>query len=471
METAYLAGLSVLIVDDEVLLRKAMAAGLERLGADVVVVGNLAAARQMTRELSLDLVLLDVHLPDGLGTELLKEKAFQDGTSVIVMTAHGAVAGAVEAMRLGASDYLVKPVDAGELPLVVHRVIRARQSARAREHQRADDLQSGQAFFFGSALAALQQQLEKILAADRRVAGPLAPVLIEGETGTGKTTIARWLHHQGPRAEQPLVEVNCSALPETLAESELFGHERGAFTDARSAKMGLFEAASGGTLFLDELPSLSPALQVKVLMAIEDQRIRRVGGNKPIAVDARVVAATNCDLAREVAEGRFRQDLYHRLDLFRVRIPPLRERGEEIVAMAEMLLRHLCRRHRMPPKRISDKGRHRLRAHRWPGNVRELLHELERAVVFSEREEIDFDQLPDVAGTGEHDPADWFNDKYVYPEQGFDLEAAICRLVHHALKQTGQNVSAAARLLGVTRDYLRYRLAEDKGADERGHPG
>lgn len=169
METAYLAGLSVLIVDDEVLLRKAMAAGLERLGADVVVVGNLAAARQMTRELSLDLVLLDVHLPDGLGTELLKEKAFQDGTSVIVMTAHGAVAGAVEAMRLGASDYLVKPVDAGELPLVVHRVIRARQSARAREHQRADDLQSGQAFFFGSALAALQQQLEKILAADRRV--------------------------------------------------------------------------------------------------------------------------------------------------------------------------------------------------------------------------------------------------------------------------------------------------------------
>jgi transcriptional regulator with GAF, ATPase, and Fis domain len=291
----------------------------------------------------------------------------------------------------------------------------------------------------------------------------LPPVLIEGETGTGKTSIARWLHQQGPRAGQPLVEVNCPALPDTLAESELFGHERGAFTDARTARMGLFEAADGGTLFLDELPSLSPGLQAKVLKAIEDHRIRRLGGTRELAVDVRVIAATNRDLKQLVSEGRFREDLFHRLDLYRVRIPPLRERGEDLLALAELLRDRLCDRHRLPRKAFSAAGRRRLAACPWPGNVRELAHELERAIVFEDSAELHFDPLAAHAPGGDAPSHEgWFNPSFRFPEQGFDLEKALRHLIDHALRQTGNNVSAAARLLGVTRDYLRYRLADQK---------
>src|SRR5207253_1463242 len=233
---------------------------------------------------------------------------------------------------------LVKPFDPAELPLVIGRARRAKQDERIDEFEKSDSKRSADTFFFGTALAPMKAQLEKILAADCRMETGLPPVLIHGETGTGKTTIARWLHNSGPRAKQPLIEINCSALPETLAESELFGHERGAFTDARASRMGLFEAANGGTLFLDELPSLSLPLQAKVLTVIEDQKIRRIGGNREIQVDVRIIAATNCDLKGAVSDGQFREDLYHRLDLYRVYLPPLRERGEDILTLAEELM-------------------------------------------------------------------------------------------------------------------------------------
>ncbi len=462
MPTKPLTGLDILIVEDESLLRKQIAAHLETLGAEVTGVGTLQAARQALSESSVDFALLDVNLPDGRGTALLAEKAFSPSTGVIVMTADGGVAGAVEAMRLGALDYLVKPFDVDELPLVLARVRRSRQAARLDEHRR--DTAAGGTLFFGPSLAAVKQQLEKILAADRRVQEYLPPVLIEGETGTGKTSLARWLHHQGPRAGQPLVEVNCPALPETLAESELFGHERGAFTDARAARMGLFEAANGGTLFLDELPSLSPALQAKVLKVIEDHRIRRLGGTRELPVDVRVIAATNKDLKALVAAGQFREDLYHRLDLYRIQIPPLRTRGGDFLTLAEQLLEGLCRRHRLPVKPISAAGRRRLGDYPWPGNVRELAHELERAIVFEESEELNFSQLRGAGPAHATATAEdaWFNPDYRFPEQGFDLEQAIRRLIDHALQQTDNNVSAAARVLGVTRDYLRYRLSGQK---------
>jgi len=462
MALSALNGLSILIIEDEVLLRKQLVAYLERQGMDVTGAGTLANARQMLASLSFDFALLDVNLPDGLGTDLLKDKAFPPNTGVIVMTAHGGVGGAVEAMRLGALDYLVKPFDPAELPLVISRAHKSRQNARLVEHRRADD--TGETFFFGSALAEIEAQLQKILAADARMITNLPPVLIEGETGTGKTAIARWIHNHGPRAGQPLIEVNCSALPDTLAESELFGHERGAFTDARSARMGLFEAAHGGTLFLDELPSLSPAIQAKVLAVIEDHQVRRLGGNKSITVDVRVIAATNHDLKKAVAEGRFREDLLHRLDLFRIRLPPLRERGEDILRLAELLADRLCRRHRLPRRIISEEGRRRLMAYSWPGNVRELAHELERAIVFEESQELTFSNLTlsgeaAISQKGQS-TQDWFNENFVFPPSGFNLDEAINRLIRHALKQTNGNVSAAARILGVTRDYLRYHLNE-----------
>src|SRR6266480_3662438 len=305
MPDVTLAGLSILVVEDERLLCKQIAAHLEKLDADVTGANTVQAAKRFLANLDFDLVLLDVNLPDGRGTDLLKEHVFPANTGVIVMTAEGAISGAVEAMRLGALDYLVKPFDPAEVPLVIGRARRARQSARLDEHRRSDSAEHE--FFFGKSLAPLKNQLEKILGSDKRMQDRLPPVLIQGETGTGKTTIARWLHHQGPRAKQPLVEVNCPALPENLAESELFGHERGAFTDARTTRMGLFEAAHGGTLFLDELPNLSLPLQAKVLTVIEDRKNRRLGGTREIPVDPRIVAASNRDLKELVAEGKFRE--------------------------------------------------------------------------------------------------------------------------------------------------------------------
>jgi DNA-binding NtrC family response regulator len=456
-----LSGLSILVLEDEPMLRKQIAAHLERLGADVSQAATLGAAEKLATDLNFDFAFLDINLPDGLGTDLLKKKILSASTGVILMTALADVAGAVAGMKLGALDYLAKPVNPAELAVIVGRARRTRQSARLNEQKREETRRAGEIFFFGSALAALEKQLNKILEVDERLQEALPPVLIQGETGTGKTTLARMLHQRGPRTAEPLVEVNCSALPEALAESELFGHERGAFTDAKAARMGLFEAANGGTLFLDEMASLPMALQAKVLTAIDDRKIRRVGGNKPISIDVRVVAAANRPLTELIAEGRFRQDLYHRLDLFRINIPALRDRGADIARLAESMAGRICARHRVPAKVISPPGVRRLMSYRWPGNVRELEHELERAIVFEEGAALEFAHLQGegqaVAVTTEKE-GDWFDASFNFPAEGFSLEAAINRLIEHALAQSRDNVSAAARLLGVSRDYIRYRL-------------
>ena len=458
-----LAGLSVLVVDDEALLRRRLTAHMAALGAEVTGAEDLADARKQIAAREFDFVLLDINLPDGLGLDLLREGALSPTTGVVVMTAQGGVESAVEAMRLGALDYLGKPFDFALLPLVMRRARQVRQSSRVAEHVRETE---GEApFFFGSSLAPLRDHLDKILAADIRLQSRLPPVIITGETGTGKSSIARWLHRNGPRASRPFVDVNCSVLSETLAESELFGHERGAFTDARAARQGLFEAAHGGTLFLDELPSLSPSIQAKVLMAIEDRKIRRVGGTRQIEVDVRIVAATSRDLRGAVESGEFREDLLHRLDLLRANLPPLRERGDDVIKLAERLLAQLCRQHRLPPRQITEAGKSRLVAHRWPGNVRELAHELERGLVFEDSAALDFAHLP--GGAARSNPAlaapdDWLNSCYKFPDEGFAIEDAINRLVQLALNQAGGNVSCAARMLGVTRDFIRYRLHGDR---------
>ena len=458
MAKSPVAGLSILLLEDEIVLRKRLTAFLEREGAEITAAGTVAAARQALGSLSFDAAILDVNLPDGRGTDLLRDKLFPATTNVIVMTAEGGVTGAVEALRAGAADYIVKPFDPEELP------VRLSQARKSRQARRADEFHRGQEneLVFGESLAGVREQLAKITAADRRlVGGHLPPVLIEGETGTGKTAIARWIHRNGPRAEEPLVELNCSALPDALAEAELFGHERGAFTDAKAARIGLMEAADGGTLFLDELPSLAPGLQAKLLTAIEDHVVRRVGASRATPVDARIIAATNADLGALVAAGKFRDDLLHRLDLFRVRLPPLRERGNDIVVLAEELLARVSRRYGHKPPPIPPEGRARLLAYRWPGNVRELAHEIERAVVFGGERGLAFAHL---GGDGVQNPgANWLRPNFVFPENGFSLEEAIDELVTRAVRQANGNVSAAARLLGVSRDVVRYRL---KGKDD-----
>jgi DNA-binding NtrC family response regulator len=455
MAKSPVAGLSVLLLEDEVLLRKRLAGFLEKEGAEVTAVNTVATARQALESMSFEAAVIDVNLPDGRGTDLLRDKLFPPTTNVIVMTAEGGVAGAIEALRAGAADYLVKPFDPDELP------VRLAQARRNRQTKRADEFRRGQEneLVFGESLAGVREQLAKIVAADRRLSGFLPPVLIEGETGTGKTAIARWIHRNGPRADEPLVELNCSALPDALAEAELFGHERGAFTDAKAARIGLMEAADGGTLFLDELPSLALGLQAKLLTAIEDHMLRRVGASRPIPVDARVIAATNADLVVLAAAGKFREDLLHRLDLFRVRLPPLRERGNDIIVLAEELLARVSRRYGQKTPTLPSEGRARLLAHRWPGNVRELAHEIERAVVFGGERGLTFAHLgASSTGGGAAANTGWLRSDFVFPESGFSMESAIDELVAMAVKQADGNVSAAARLLGVSRDVVRYRL-------------
>ncbi len=474
MTSEVLTGLSVLVLEDEPLWRRHLVASLERWGAEVTATDSVSGARKALGSANFDFALMDVNLPDGLGPDLLRDKSVPAHTGVVIMTAEGGISGAVEAIRLGALDYLTKPFEPEALALTLRRARSTQAGRRVAEQQRAES----PSYFFGNALAGLKIQIERIIAADRRMETHLAPVLIEGETGTGKTSLARRIHREGPRVEGPWVEINCSAIPEHLAESELFGHEKGAFTDARTTRIGLFEAAHGGTLFLDELGSLSLSIQAKLLTVLEDHRIRRVGGSKNIAVDVRVIAATNQGLRQLVAQGSFRSDLLHRLDLFRLSIPPLRDRGVDLLPLATSLMEGIAARHRLPVRAISETGRRRLLGYGWPGNVRELAHELERALVFEDGEALNFDSLLGAGGGSSENPTtatapglggahagvdSWWNPGFQFPEQGFDLEEAILHIIRAALEQSGGNVSAAARQLGVSRDYLRYRLGPKAG--------
>lgn len=462
------AGSEVLLLEDDAGLRKRLAAHLRALGAEVTEAGRLEEARWALRELRFDFALVDLHLPDGEALALLREGAFSENTGVVVMTAFGGVKQAVEAMRLGAGDYLAKPFEPEELAVAFLRCRSVRTAARREELHAAETGSEADRLFFGESLGAVRTQLDTILAAQRRLARGLPPVLIEGETGTGKSALARWLHHFGPRAAAPFITVNGAALPETLVESELFGNERGAFTDAKRARLGLFEAADGGTLFLDEIGTLAPATQAKVLTAVEDGRIRRLGGTREITVDVCVLAASNRPLAELVAQGAFREDLFHRLNLLRIVLPPLRERGgAEIAALARHLLARIAARHRLKHLEIAPAGEARLRAQPWRGNIRELAHEIERAVIFhGGGTELDFAHLGgDAASATAAAAGGWLNPDWRLPEEGFRLEAAIDELVARALRETGNNVSAAARRLGVTREFLRYRLG---GGDKAG---
>jgi DNA-binding NtrC family response regulator len=462
-----LNGRQILVMEDESLLRKSLCAYLESIGAVAYPASSLEEAKAIRSSCELDYALLDINLPDGNGLDLLIEPGFPRTTKVVMMTAEGGIRTAIEAMKRGASDYLSKPFDPEELPMVFSRIAREAARNRISEFEQEKRSEPAQTRFSGQRMTVVDQQVKKILEADQRLQANLPPILIEGETGTGKSTLARWIHENGPRANAPLIEINCSTLPEALAESELFGHERGAFTDARKERIGLFEAADGGTLFLDEIASLPLPLQAKVLNAIEDGRIRRVGGNVSRTVDVRLIAASLHPLAGLVQEGGFREDLYHRLNLLHVSIPPLREFPEDIASLAGQLLEGIKRRYRLPEIAISPEGESRLVAYDWPGNVRELMHELERNVIFSEAGRLDFAQLggagsPDPAG--EPGPPSLLNPAWRLPAEGFAFEDALQRLtldvIESAMEEANGNVSAAARRLGVSRDFIRYRLGQ-----------
>jgi DNA-binding NtrC family response regulator len=452
-------GCEILLLEDDLPLRKRLSAYLRNRGAEVTEAGRIEEARRLLRDVRFEFALVDLHLPDGSVLDLLRENAFSENTSVVVMTAFGGIKEAVEAIRLGAGDYLSKPFEPDELPLAFKRGSTLRRIARREEHHSATAGHEADQLFFGHSLATVRAQLDTIIATDRRLERQLPAVLIEGETGTGKSVLARWLHGAGPRANQAFITINCAALPETLAESELFGHERGAFTDAKRARLGLFEAADGGTLFLDEIGILAPATQAKVLTALDGGTIRRIGGTREIHVDVRLITASNRALGDLVKQGAFREDLYHRLDLLRIALPPLCERGTDLVPLARHLLAKISARHRIKGLSITPEGEARLLAQVWKGNVRELAHEIERAVIFGDGRPLDFAQLGGAAAPA---AGHWRNPAWRLPETGFSLDATMDELIAEALRETDNNVSAAARRLSVPREFLRYRLANEK---------
>jgi two-component system response regulator AtoC len=369
----------VLVVDDEEGIRTFIGEVLEGEGLRVTLAADgESAARLLDRE-SFHLMFTDLKMPGLDGMSLLrKTRAESPETEVVVLTAHGTVAGAVEAMKLGAFDYLDKPLSGpDELRLVASRAMERRHLREDAQRMRTPE--NGE-----PAIVARDRSMQAVLGQVRKVATTDATVLLLGESGTGKEVLSRALHRESRRAAGPFVAVNCAAISDSLLESEMFGHEKGAFTGAVSSHRGRFELADGGTLFLDEVGELRPQLQAKLLRILQERRFERVGGTRTIEVDVRIVAATNSDLTEAMRAGRFREDLYHRLAVFPIRIPPLRERLADIIPLAEDLLARIARQLGRPTLSLDEAARARLASYAWPGNVRELGNVLERAAILAE---------------------------------------------------------------------------------------
>jgi two-component system response regulator FlrC len=441
----------ILVVDDEPALRDLYADILEGEGWRTDAAATLREGLALFDRELYDVVLTDLRLPDGEGTDLLRHvRAHDPEVEVVLITAYGTVQSAVEAMKLGAADYLTKPLAD---PDALRRTLRgAIDRARARRDE--GRLRSE---IVGDAAADLLTFASPGMAEAVRLAEAVAPtgatVLILGESGTGKEVLARFLHRLHPGPTRPFVAVNCAAIPEALLESELFGHERGAFTGAVERRVGRFEQAIGGTLFLDEIGDLRPDLQAKLLRVLQERTFERVGGTRPIATDARVLAATNRDLQGDVRSGRFRDDLYYRLAVFPIRLPPLRERRDDLLPLAELFLRRSAAAYRRPARRFEPEARDRLLAHGWPGNVRELQNVVERAVILEPGEAIRSAAIRFADGPSA---------SVASGGEGV-LERLERDAIQRVLEQVDGNRRRAARVLGISLRTLQYRLKGYQG--------
>jgi two-component system response regulator AtoC len=456
----------ILCCDDEELVRWSVQTHLKKAGHEVDVAKDGLEALEAVEKGAYDAVILDLKMPrlDGLSV-LRRLRETHPQIPVVMITAHGAIDSAIEATRLGARAYLSKPFDLRELQLQVERAVEHEELSRTVEHLRHQALRRYEKLVgVSAAMGRVFDTLERL----ERVDAPT--VLITGESGTGKDLIAQAIHTRGPRKAKPYVEVDCAALPDTLIESELFGHEKGAFTDAHSQKRGLFEVAKGGVVFLDEIGEMPLLTQAKLLRALENRRFRRVGGTVDLPLDAAVIAATNRDLQKEVKAGRFREDLYFRLHVVPIEVTPLRQRREDVAPLVGHMLERTAKDLGRPVPEMTKDALKALEGYQWPGNAREVRNIIERLLILRTGEAaVRVDELPievrlPTSSSGSA------GCPYTLPEGGVDLEAVERGLIDQAMARANGNQTHAARLLGITRYALRYRL-EKHGFGAKGEAG
>lgn len=462
---------AILVIEDEATLAKNIQRYLTRHDYDTRIAGNGKDGILEAEDFKPDLILLDLNLPDQTGLEILsKIKEMGLDAKVIMMTAHGNVQTAVEAMKAGAYDYLSKPLILSELKAVLDKAVgQARLEGALSYYRERDAPKASLSSLVGEspAMRLMKEKITRLLESEHRIGeeGEPPAVLITGETGTGKEVVARSIHYNGPRKDEPFVEINCASIPSHLLEAELFGYERGAFTDAKERKRGLFEAADGGTLFLDEIGEIDISLQTKLLKAIEEKVIRRLGSIRPQKVNIRILTATNQALEELIGLGKFRSDLYFRLRVITIETPPLRERGSDILLLANYFLKRQCRRYRKSEMRLTRSAEEILSGYAWPGNVRELRNIIEQAVFMAQGEFIGSEQINLAPALSKPMPEMGIEKKdgeVILPSQGISLEEVERNLVVQAIEQAGGNVTRAAKLLGLSRDTLRYRMEKYK---------
>ena len=454
----------VLVADDEPNLRRVLRAQLTRDGYDVITVEDGQAALEALETHHVDVIISDLRMPKMDGMTLLKRVvSSQPDVPVIIITAHGTVDTAVEALKLGAFDYVTKPFEQSEFKNVVNKAARTRELSQRDVSAPASEVGRYRLIGQSGPMVDVYQVIEK-------VADTPSTVLLTGESGTGKELIARALHENSSRKDKPFIRVNCAAIPGDLIESELFGYEKGAFTGAVTSKPGRFELAHDGTLFLDEIGEIPVNMQVKLLRAIQEQEFERVGGIKTISVDVRLVAATNRDLAEEIQAGRFREDLYYRLNVVKVRLPPLRERKSDIPLLVDHFVKRYRERLKKDVEGVNEEAMQRFLAHPWPGNIRELENVIERCLLFTDGTHVEIGDLPDELRAGDRphaeDPPE--QTTTTSSEETPGLKEAVReatsrverQLIVKALQQTGGNVTHTARLLKISRKSLQTKMKE-----------
>jgi two-component system, NtrC family, response regulator AtoC len=444
----------ILLVEDEVLFAKAVVKRLQKAGFECEHAESLQDARLLVKQFEPDMALLDMRLPDGNGLDLLSDFVARN-INTIVMTAFGDVSDAVNAIKLGAIDYLKKPIDLEELLLIIQKNEKTTDLQTSLDYSRQRDTivnESVQLIGESAAMQSVRQQITRIAQLSALSDAVQPTVLITGETGTGKDVVARYLHAHCVNHEKPFVHVDCASLPAELIESELFGHEKGAFTNAVASRPGLIESAEDGTLFLDEIGELPLGLQAKLLNVLERRMVRRLGSTKERPVQARIIAATNRDLYQMSSEGRFRSDLYYRLNVITMQMPPLRDRGQDVLLLANYFRQMTEKRYALPHHEFSPLALMAIQAYHWPGNVREMRHQISRAVLMCAQAMISEHDLglPQMTAVN--------GNPVVQGDTPVTLDGAEKLMLLNALEQSRNNVSKAARLLGITRMTMRYRM-------------